>query len=342
MHNKLINISILSLILTLVYCQNNKNQIDFRFTQYSDDTESIIKLSEIINSKAKLSKSDCFLIYKTRGSNFNSVGNLQSAIADYNKAIEFSKDSSEIYQIKGLIAFAKTEYNQSCNLYSSSLSFDSNNVITYLYRAVSYSITNQYEKVIQDCKKAISLLHFTKVHFSKTPYTLYAKALTMCKKYKEADSIYSILISADNNNPEWYTARGAQKYFQTNYLGAIADYDTSLFLNPKYPLALCYRANSLFYLKKYDSALININLYLKSIADSLYFPKGIEALFYKSKILFELKDIANSYNTIKQIDSLKASGKLSKDDTPIGIDSLYQDIDYFKKKLQKHIANKTL
>ncbi|MFQ5480587.1 MAG: tetratricopeptide repeat protein [Thermodesulfobacteriota bacterium] len=95
--------------------------------------------------------------YTLRGLTYESEGDLQLALNDYNKAISINPDLSDAYINRGIIYGKRSLFNLAIKEFSRAASLDPSNAKAYLNRGAAYMGTGDYGSAAADLKRAVEL-----------------------------------------------------------------------------------------------------------------------------------------------------------------------------------------
>ncbi len=190
-------------------------------------------------------------LYDDRGFAKYSLGQYEAAIADYDKAIEFNP-SANLYNNRGFAKYSLGQYEAAVADYDKAIEFSPS---ARLYRsrgAIKYSL-GQYEAAVADFDKAIEI--------SLDALTYYYRGKTKVEwgKYGDAVTDFDKAIELEINSylPDTYYYRGRAKIRCReiyDFHDGIADFDKAIELNPDHTFAYIYRGIAQVAIKKYSSA----------------------------------------------------------------------------------------
>jgi tetratricopeptide (TPR) repeat protein len=217
-----------------------------------------------------------------RGLNFAEKNNYDSAIVEYNKAIDIQPKLAEALCNRGIAYQKLNNYKQALSDYNTSIERDNKLVEGYYNRGNIYSRTGKPELALADLNKALTLksdyylalsergnvyyqlkkYDSALIDFEKTlvlnpnEYTVYCNRGNVYSdlgQYDKAISDYNVYI---NKTPDFtsYYNRANLYYKIKKYENAIADYSSSIKLNPRFAEGYFYRGSSNFYLKNNTAA----------------------------------------------------------------------------------------
>jgi tetratricopeptide (TPR) repeat protein len=202
----------------------------------------------------------------------------ETAISNFNKAIELNKKFYEAYLNRGIAkielkeylgaendykiaigirpTFAGTYYNLgilknltndklgAINAYTQAIKYNNNYDSAYVNRAVIKNFLKDYKGAIEDFTKALKINpRFNDLYYNR------GIAKRNSNDFKGAIEDYTKAIELKPNDPKIYYNRGISKRNSKDYYGAIADYSNAISLKPDYAKA--------YYNRAYVKAILN-------------------------------------------------------------------------------------
>jgi tetratricopeptide (TPR) repeat protein len=166
-------------------------------------------------------------LYDERGRAYYELNNFESALLDYNKAIELKPEWAEAYNSRGLVYFQTHNITSAIKDFSKAISLAPNQSETYMNRGLAYDGIGDIKSALIDFDKAIMLnRNFAEAYTNR--YLIKIKT----KDLNGALADINKAITLAPNNGENYGYRGIINVMQNNNIGAIADFDRSLQLKP--------------------------------------------------------------------------------------------------------------
>lgn len=98
-----------------------------------------------------------YVYYKKQADDNVSKGDLEIAMANYNKAIQLSPQNSALYLNRALVFLKKKDYEKAIADYDKVIELSPNDLIAYANRANSYEKVGNTEKAVADYKKIIEI-----------------------------------------------------------------------------------------------------------------------------------------------------------------------------------------
>jgi tetratricopeptide (TPR) repeat protein len=118
---------------------------------YTDQKKAI----EYLNNAIKL-QPNYVSAYGLRGDIYENLGQHQSAIEDYNKAISL-KPFAAIYYQRGIVYSRLDQHQRAIEDFNEAIRLKPNYAGAYQSRGVMYTVLLQYQRAIEDYNEAISL-----------------------------------------------------------------------------------------------------------------------------------------------------------------------------------------
>ncbi|MFH1189116.1 MAG: tetratricopeptide repeat protein [Candidatus Omnitrophota bacterium] len=188
--------------------------------------------------------------YNNRGVAYEERGDIDRAIADYDRAIELSPNYADAYNNRGNAYGEKGDFGRAIDEYNKAIKIDADSADAYNNRGNIYSRKGNYEQAIADYNKAIEIKPDHAEAFND-------RGVAFDKKGRfdlaATDLDRAILI-----NPEYadaYNNRGnifRKRGFPDR---AIADYNRAIKIDPKYADAYCNRGNAYAAKEDFDRAI---------------------------------------------------------------------------------------
>jgi TonB family protein len=98
-----------------------------------------------------------FNFYQHRADGFVAKGDLDSAVADYGKAIELRSNEPSAYLNRGMALLGKKNYDMSIQDFSKVIELDPKQAVAYLNRGNSFENKGDIQKALNDYQKAADL-----------------------------------------------------------------------------------------------------------------------------------------------------------------------------------------
>ena len=199
------------------------------------------------------------------------LGQYESAIADYDMAIQLRPDYAIAYNDRGVVKGKLGEYKAAIEDYDEAVRIKPDCVVAYYNRGRTKDQLEQVSAAIEDYNIAIEL---------EPAYTdAYNDRGVVKGKLGEYDAAIGDYDKAIDLNPNYaiaYNNRGMAKSVLKQHDAAIGDYDEAIDLKPNYADAYYNRGNARSALKQYDAAIADYDeaICLKSDYAMAYYNRG--------------------------------------------------------------------
>ncbi len=97
------------------------------------------------------------VVYLSRGEDYQKKGDLDRAIADFDKAIEFDPKLTPAYENRGFARNEKGEYDRAITDFNKAIELDPKLTLAYDNRGFARNKKGEYDRAITDFNKAIEL-----------------------------------------------------------------------------------------------------------------------------------------------------------------------------------------
>jgi tetratricopeptide (TPR) repeat protein len=166
--------------------------------------------------------------YCNRGVAKQNKGDLEGAVADYNRAIQLSPYDATPYNNRGLIKTAKGDLDGAIEDFNRALQIDAKNPKTYDNRGVAIQKTGDLAGALQNYDRAIDLSRKFAGAFAHRGYIKMTKG-----DLDGALSDYNNAIELRLKDADTFYNRGLVKKAKGDIDGAQADFTRAIKLNPK-------------------------------------------------------------------------------------------------------------
>ena len=170
--------------------------------------------------------------YLVRGVAWDSKGDIDKAIGDYNKVIELNPKHAEAYYNRGIAWDVKGDIDKAIDDYTKVIELDPKQIEAYYNRGVAWDDRGDIEKAIEDYSKAIELNpKDAKIYFNR--------GIVWEKKGEINNAIldFNKAIELNPEDAKAYNNRGIIWKNKNDIDKAISDYNKAIELNPKYAKA---------------------------------------------------------------------------------------------------------
>ncbi|HXW26809.1 MAG TPA: tetratricopeptide repeat protein, partial [Xanthobacteraceae bacterium] len=204
----------------------SERQCDNKNDAFSPD-ERISACTALIRS-GRSSKYDLGTQYYNRGRAYRQKEDYDSAIADFNEAIELDPKYIDAYYERGYAYYAKGDYDRAVAEYTEAIRLDPKFTNAYYERGYSYSAKGDYDSAVADHTEAIRLdPKFADAYYER------GNAYDARGDYERAVADYTEAIRLRANNEDAYFARGRAYFYIGALPRALTDLTTASELNPE-------------------------------------------------------------------------------------------------------------
>lgn len=189
-------------------------------------------------------------LYTLRASAHWSAGNAETALADYDKAIELGYTEAHAYASRGLFHLAMKNHDLAIQDFTTALEKDEEDEVPLLNRASVYLSKGEFDKAIQDYSAAIKLRPANPILYSQR-----AVAHKLAGELDAAVSDYDKTLELVEKDVSAMMGRGFIKFQQGKHEEAIADLSRVIEISPQTAVAYNNRGYNYQSLGKHDLAL---------------------------------------------------------------------------------------
>jgi tetratricopeptide (TPR) repeat protein len=185
----------------------NMKMLPLLYTNRAESKMRLGKIKDAINDYSfsiKLDTTNNKIAYWNRGAAYNKNGDYQLASNDYTKAITFyqgdNANLSKLYNDRAMNELGLNQFAQAIADDSLAITYDATNMYAYLYRAITYTQSAEYQKAVFDYHSVILLKHDDKSFLSRIYYQVasdeyflneFDKVISDCTKAITYDPGYS-------------------------------------------------------------------------------------------------------------------------------------------------------
>jgi len=162
------------------------------------------------------------------------------AISGYTKAIALYFESQKstvglvsVYYKRAMVYIFQQEYMNAWSDLMMVIALDPHYATAYIVRAHLYYCFGQFEMMIRDLTKAITLNPIGQNAFDATLYNNRGMAYYHIGNYKQSINDLSKAIALDPTDPTFYISRGNVYYLMSDYKNMFADYKKVLTFYPE-------------------------------------------------------------------------------------------------------------
>lgn len=161
-----------------------------------------------------------------RGRALITQGQLEQAIAEFDRAIELDPDDVEVYATRGFAYIALGQFERGIADYDTAIELESENPILYNDRGFAYAELGKYERAVADYDKAIELdPDYDNVDYA---YNNRGFAYGSLGKYEQAFSDFERAIALNPDNAWVYYNRALIHIDMGQSTNAIPDLELAL------------------------------------------------------------------------------------------------------------------
>ena len=211
------------------------------------------------------------IAYNDRGVVKGKLGKYKAAIEDYDEAVRIKPDCVVAYYNRGRTKDQLAQGSAAIKDYNIAIDLEPDYTDAYYNRGVVKGKLGEYDAAITDYDKAIDLKPDYAIAYNNR-----GMAKSALKQHKAAIDDYNEAIGLKPNYADAYYNRGNAKSALKQYDAAIADYDEAIHLAPDFVIAYNNRGSAKFTLKQYDAAIDDYNeaIRLKPDYAMAYYNRG--------------------------------------------------------------------
>ncbi|MBI4825474.1 MAG: tetratricopeptide repeat protein [Nitrospirae bacterium] len=233
------------------------------------------------------------MAYTNRGIAYDRAGDVQKALADYDRSIKIDPKYVKPYNNRGVLYVSMKKYDEAMKDYNRAIELDPKLAQAYSNRGVAYGILGDYEKAIQDCSKAIEVN-------PGIPDYYYNRGIAygVLKRYDEALKDFSMALKLNRSHLKAYNKRGDIFSRLKKYEEAIKDFSMVIQIDPRQAEAYFNRGNAYYRLEDFNPALKDYNKVTEID------PKNATAYFNMGIIYTKLGEDEKAVSSFKRASSL--------------------------------------
>jgi len=164
---------------------------------------------------------------KKKGDERFAAGDIEQAITFYDKAIK-KKPSAEIYYSRGYSYFQLEKYNSALSDFNDALNLDKDHADAYKWRGATYDILEDYPNAVSDLKNYTRVVKDDYVAFTTLSSIQYKIG-----DVDEAITAASAAIGIDPENTDGYNLRGYGYLLKKSNKAAADDFRVVLKIDPE-------------------------------------------------------------------------------------------------------------
>jgi tetratricopeptide (TPR) repeat protein len=240
-----------------------------------DDFEAAISFYTQAIDTGELTQSQLAVVLNSRGVGYDIKGKPDSAIADFNAAIQINGDYGEAYINRGLAWVNKLDYDRAIADFTAATRDGKSAFLAFNNRGNIYSEKGDYDQAIEDYTSAIR---------AKPDYAdaYYGRANTY-NELGDPEKAMKDFDAAIRTRPDFtpaYVNRGVLRIQQNDPDQAIADFDAAIRLDPSDPRTFSNRAYANQVKGEYGRAMSDLDraIRLAPFSPEAYVNRGVTQL----------------------------------------------------------------
>jgi tetratricopeptide (TPR) repeat protein len=179
--------------------------------------------------------------YNQRAYAYQKIGDAESALADFNKAIEILPSYALSYNNRAIEYGKRGDFALAFTNFNKAIEFDPKSAQTYYNRAVAYNLAGKREEAILDYSSAIKLKPYFAAAYHNRGVIYYDKG-----DFKQAIQDYTKAIEIESNSYLSYLNRGSIYLEKGDFEKAISDFTKAIEIEPGLISAYQMRAKAYF------------------------------------------------------------------------------------------------
>jgi tetratricopeptide (TPR) repeat protein len=198
------------------------------------------------------------IAYNNRGNLRRNLGDREGAIADFTAVLTIDPQSAVAYNNRGIVHVDLSRYADAIADYTQAIALQPGFASAYNNRGNAYSDTEQYPAAISDYEQAIGIQPNFAIAYSNL-----GNVRRLLKDLSTAIQAYDQSLAIDPSLTIAYYNRGITRRQLGDHQGAIADYSTTIEQDPNHLYAYYHRANALHYLGDSHGAIADYSQVLR-------------------------------------------------------------------------------
>ena len=240
------------------------------------------------------------LAYNNRGLVYLNEGKNDTALQDFNKAIELNPDYAKAYNNRGTLFINENKNDEALKDFDKAIELMPGSEGFHIGRGNALKNKNRFEEALMEYDKAINLrADFAEAFYSRG--TLFMNQ----GNYSQAIAEYSKAINLNPNYIEAYLNRGNSFRDNNQIDNALKDYEKVIILNPNFVLAYFNRGTLYMNRSMYDLALKDFD---KAIE---FNPAYVQAHHNKGNIFYLEKKYAEAITNFSKAIKIKPDYSMS-------------------------------
>jgi tetratricopeptide (TPR) repeat protein len=204
--------------------------------------------------------------YANRCEAYNGKGNFERAIADCDQAIRMNPQFAPAYSERCLAYDAKRDFDRAIPDCDLALRIDPQSAITYSLRCKVRSQKSEFDAALSDCDKALQL--------DSKDYRIYIRRGYVYRSkgdYERAIADFTEAIRLSPTYAPVYSLRAGAYESLANFERAVADYDQAIKISPNFANGYNNRCLALVRSANYDRALADCNKAIELKPEAIYY-----------------------------------------------------------------------
>jgi tetratricopeptide (TPR) repeat protein len=233
-------------------------------------------------------------LYLSRGLAYDGLGDLEKALADYDKAIELSTGLNGVHRTRALARLRTGKLTEALADVDFEIAADSAAPMNYTTRGLIFVRQERYSDAITEYEKAMAL-----DPKSALPFRLRASSAFELDRFESALADYDMAISLGASDPLIHRGRGRALAALGKFEDAVAAFDKSIAIQPSAP-AYAFRGMAAAELGRSDAAERDS---LQAVGMA---PADAMALIARAVVLSKAGDLARARDSFKKAAGLNA------------------------------------
>ena len=193
-------------------------------------------------------------VYNNRANAYKKKGDMPKAIADYVKVLQFNPFHVPGLYNLGVTFMEEKDYDKAIDLFTKAIQLDPRMAESYNGRGNCYIQKGDIDRAIPDFENAVQY----------NPHLLAARFMlgisyTRKSDFEKAITAFTDLIRIEPGNPANYDSRGVVYAMKGDMASAMADFNKAVEVDPRFAPAYCNRGNVYMTMGDLDRAIADFN-----------------------------------------------------------------------------------
>ncbi|MFH0866265.1 MAG: tetratricopeptide repeat protein [Bacteroidota bacterium] len=224
---------------------NNRGYVHIKTQQY-DKAET--DLNRAIQLQPAFTKA-----YYNRSCLYIEMKEYEKAIDDCNKTLLLSPEFTYAYYNRGNASYMQKKYNEAIADFDKAIAMEKDIGFFYYYRGLAHYELENYDSAVSDFSRVLNM------NKDDADARLYrSKCYSKLKNYTEANTDLDELLYSDPGNPTYFYYKGNNKFMNSDFQGALEDYNYIISIMKDYAPAYYGRAKVFIATGVTDSVCINL------------------------------------------------------------------------------------